>query len=83
MLVTYLSSVIIWMIIIFCACRIFTNKIIKNGWVDNENKKQPHWLFALFALSAVPILRVWIACMVIYMATVTKKEFTDKYGKEL
>lgn len=83
MLVTYLSSVIIWMIIIFCACHIFANKIIKNGWVDNENKNRKNWLFTLFALSAVPILRVWIACMVIYMANVTKEEFNDKYGEEL
>lgn len=83
MLETYLSSVIIWMIIIFCDCCIFTNKIIKNGWVDNENKNRKNWLFTLFILSAVPILRVWFACMVIYMANVTKKEFTDKYGEEL
>lgn len=83
MLETYLSSVVIWMMIIFCACRIFANKIIKNGWLDNENKKQQNWLFTLFVLSAVPILRVWIACMVIYMATVTREEFNEKYGEEL
>lgn len=83
MLEMYLSSVIIWMIIIFCICCIFAHKINENGWLDNANKKHPNRLFALFIVSAVPILRLFIAGAIIYMTTVTKKEFNDKYGKEL
>jgi len=83
MLETYLSSVIIWMIIIFCICCIFTHKINENGWLDNANKKYSNRLFALFTVSAVPILRLFIAGAIVYMATVTKEEFNDKYAEEL
>lgn len=82
MLEVYLSSVIIWMIIIFCICCIFANKIIENGWLDKKNKKYPHWLFSLFVLSAVPILRLFVAGAIIYMAAVTKEEFDNEYNKE-
>lgn len=82
MLETYLSSVIIWMIIIFCICCIFGNGIKKNGWLDNESKKSGNRLFVLFTLSAVPILRLCVAGALVYMATTTREEFDKKYNKE-
>lgn len=79
MLKLYLSTVIIWMIIIYCTCSIFGPKVKENGWVNNTNVKTGK-LVTLFIVSAVPFLRVVSFATIIYMSVCTKEKF-EKMAK--
>ena len=81
MLKIYLSSVIIYMIIISCLCFLFHDAIKKNGWASTE-KPNVNKLTALFVLSAVPLLRIYVVGLFIYMATHTKEQF-EKWQEEV
>lgn len=60
MLRIYLTSVLIYMIIIYCESKMFKDNIYKNGWLDNTEKKKNNKLGALFCMSAIPIIRTII-----------------------
>lgn len=77
MLKIYLSSVIAWMIIIYCVSAILESKLRDNGWPgsDKTQKTKMSKLKALFILSAVPILRLLVVGGVVCMATITKEEY--------
>lgn len=79
MLKIYLTSVIIYMIIIYCTCQIFKDAIRSKGWINE--KRNGSKLGILFTLSAVPVLRFFIILLVIYMSTHTKEEY-EKWYKE-
>lgn len=80
MLRIYLTSVLIYMIIIYCTCAIFEGGIKAKGWIS-EQKSKGKWS-TLFMLSAVPILRFFVVILIFYMSTHTKEEF-DKWYKEV
>lgn len=80
MLKIYLTSVIIYMIIIYCTCSIFADGIRAKGWISEQKSKSK--LGALFTLSAVPILRFFVVVLILYMATHTKEQF-NKWYKEV
>lgn len=76
----YLTTVVIWMIIIYCTAAIFENAINKKLATlptYKENKKSS--LFkkfrALFILAAVPIIRLIIVIVLIYIATCKQEDF--------
>jgi hypothetical protein len=77
MLKIYLSSVIAWMIIIYCVSAILESKLRDNGWIgiDKIQKTKMSKLKSLFILSAVPILRLLVVGGVVCMATITKEEY--------
>lgn len=79
MLKIYLTSVVIYMIIIYCTCKIFENAIRSNGWISE--KKKGGKLGVLFTLSAVPLLRFIVVVLIVYMASNTKEEY-EKWYKE-
>ena len=81
MLDMYLTSVLVYMIIIYCMCGIFANSMRDNGWASNETVKTNTWV-ALFMLSAVPILRIAAIVLIFYMATHTKEKF-EKWQAEV
>ena len=80
MLESYLTSVIIYMIIIYCTCSILKDGIKAKGWTTNDNGKTK--LSSLFMLAAVPVLRVAVLIVIIYMFTYTKEDF-EKWYKEV
>ena len=80
MLKVYLTSVIIYMIIIYCMCAIFMDSIKSKGWISEIKKGSK--LGVLFTLSAVPILRFFVVVLIFYMATHTKEQF-DEWYKEV
>lgn len=84
MLKIYLSSVVAWMIIIYCVSAILESKLRDNGWLgsDKIQKTKMSKLKALFILSAVPILRLLVVGGVVYMATIAKEEY-EKVKAEL
>ena len=76
MLKFYLTTVVIWMIIIDSIILLTKDMIVKNGWLDGaQSKKNRIKSFTgLFCLSAVPIFRFFVAIMLVVMSAKTKEE---------
>ena len=81
MLKIYFSSILIWMIIIFCITSIFKQHIKDKGWID-ESKKSKNWLVALFCISAIPVFRALVAAGLLFMASTTKDEYQKGHKDE-
>lgn len=81
MLKFYLTSVIVYMIMIFAAAYIGQYKIKANGWLDDAKKQGSPWVY-LFCISAVPIFRLLIVIVIFMMMSITKEDF-DKYVDEV
>lgn len=78
MLTFYLSTVVIWMIIIESIVFIYKKQIKKNGWITKKKKGNfIKEICTLFAIAAVPILRVVFAIIVIMMGNMTKEKFNE------
>lgn len=74
----YISTVIIWMMIIACMLIIFQNSIIRNGWMGyGTHDIQINPLILLFVISAIPLFRFSIAAVMVYMATHTVEQFEE------
>ena len=82
MLEFYLASIIIWMIIIKSIIVLFKDGI-KKKTNSKETKKASIFkrLSYLFVLAAVPILRLGIVIIIIYIATCKQEDF-DKLMKK-
>lgn len=76
MLTFYLSTVVIWMIIILSLILILVEPIDKNGWLIDVNKKGSiKDVVHLFLISTVPILRFALVIILIMMASINKEKF--------
>lgn len=76
MLQFYLTTVAIWLIILYALIFVCRNTIKENGWLEN-NKKQKSVLqgfLTIVALSAIPVFRVIMAITILVMACKTKEE---------
>ena len=78
MLRIYLTSVLIYMIIIYALVYIGQYKIKENGWIDAEKKKGNPWV-TLFCLAAVPLFRVVCIIALIMMIGMTKEKFEEEF----
>lgn len=79
MLDLYLSSIIVWFIILFSEGVVFNDLIHKNGWLGPQKKSNIiRILFGYILIAAVPILRLIAAIMFFVMATCTKERY-DKF----
>jgi hypothetical protein len=68
------------MIIIWCEIKIFSNNLTENGWTNNTEKNRQGLISKickLFCFAAVPILRLFVAILIVVMATY-KKEVLQK-----
>jgi len=81
MLTFYISSIIIFMIIIYCECFIYEQKIKENGWLY-DNTSKPNKFVTLFCLSAIPFFRVLVVIVILCLGTYTKEDY-EKYRKKL
>lgn len=81
MLGFYLSTVVIWMIIIWCLMMVFKDRLKKKLVKKEEKKSVVKTLGALFILSAIPIFRLLIAIAIVYMATCSQEEFDEFMNK--
>ena len=77
MLKIYLSSIVIWMIILYCEVSIFKNAIVEKGWVNPNKKPSENGWKSLFVLSAIPVIRFFIFILIIVMSTYTRKQFEE------
>ena len=81
MLKFYLTTVVIWMIIIECTTSIFKDAIRKKTGKDGTNKANIFKRFGtLFPLAAIPIVRLVVVIMIVYIATCSQEDF-DKLMK--
>ena len=82
MLEFYLSSVIVWFIILFSEIVIFKDQIYKNGWWDPQKKRNIiRSVFNRILTAAIPIFRLLVAIFIFMMATVSKERF-NKIAEE-
>ena len=76
MLQFYLTSILIYAIIIFCTILLFGKNIKENGWFDESKKGSVAVaIIYMFAMSAIPVLRVIVIGGVFLMAGYTKEEY--------
>ena len=81
MLTFYLSTVVIWMIIILSLILILVEPIDKNGWLTGDsNEGSVKDIVHLFLISTVPILRFALAIILIMMASINKEKCYKKTG---
>ena len=84
MLTFYLSTVVIWMIIIFCAIYICKDKIREKAIAMGiEGKKSGFFstIGFLFVLAAIPVFRLIILIAIIYMAGCSQEDFEELMSK--
>lgn len=86
MLKIYLTSVIIYMIIINCTVLLFKDGILEKLKLVKVNTK-PSNLFeslgCLFVMAAVPIIRLIILICFIHIGTCSQEDFDRIYGNKL
>lgn len=82
MLKFYLTTVAIWMIVIYCIAAIFQSGIVKKLG-EKEEKKASLFkrLKGLFILAAVPIVRLFVVILLIYIATCKQEDFDELMKK--
>lgn len=82
MLDFYLSSIIIWFIILFSEVVVLNKQIRNNGWLDMQKKRNIiRTLFSYVLFAALPVFRLLVAISLFIMALVTKERF-DKFAEE-
>lgn len=84
MLTFYLSTVVIWMIIIFCAIYICKDKIREKAIAIGIEGKKSGFLSTLgflFVLAAIPVFRLIILIAIIYMAGCSQEDFEELMSK--
>ena len=79
----YMATVAIWMVIIYATTFVTAEAIRKNGWVTEKKETTPLGvIIALFCMSAIPIYRFVVVCVLIMMSGKTKEEF-EKWRNSL
>ena len=83
MLDFYLSSVIIWFIILFSEITVLKDAIYRNGWLDPQKKRNPvRSIFSYVLVAAIPIFRLFVAIMTFVIATYSKERY-EAFAEEL
>ena len=77
----YLTTVFIYMIIIFSIIALFKDALKKRLPKCDKKSTWSRTLFTLFILSAVPILRLIIAVCLVYIATCKQEDFDELMKK--
>ena len=83
MLKFYLSSVLIWSIILICEMLIFKNAIYRNGWLDNLKSKEPSvarfiaTIISYLACAAIPVFRFFMAIFIFVLAAVSQERLNE------
>ena len=86
MLQFYLVSILIWCIIIYCTIQLLQYKIIDNGWFNGDyGNTAMGGPLRLLMISAIPVLRLLVFSVIIYMSIYTEEyyqETKNKYDKD-
>ena len=77
MLIAYVTSIVVWMIILIGTVYIFEDRIRENGWMkDVKQANKNPWLLVFF-MSAIPLLRVVFFIAELMMVAATKEEIDE------
>ena len=76
MLDLYLSSIIVWFIILISSAIVCRKMIVEKGWIK-INKKPARFKSLMFTLviAAIPVFRLLVCGIMFFMATVSKEEY--------
>jgi hypothetical protein len=77
MLKFYLTTVVIWMIIIYATAKFCGSTIKEKGWIKNVPSTKKSRLPNLFTLAAVPLLRLLVWIFLFVMCIYTREEFEE------
>lgn len=77
-MIAYLTSIVIWFIILHCTCAIFKENIINNHWLEGVKSRG---LGYTIAVCAIPVFRALVCAVLFVMAAVDKYEFEEKLKK--
>lgn len=81
MLKFYLTTVVIWMIIIYATAKITAPVIKEKGWIKSDASTKKGKLSTLFTLAAIPVIRLLVWVFLFVMCTYTHKEFEEWINK--
>ena len=80
MLQFYLTTVVIWMIIIYATIQVLGPTMKEKGWVKDNTSTKRSGFSTLLTVAAVPILRllIWIF---LFIASMYTREQIEEWGK--
>ena len=81
MLKFYLTTVVIWMIIIWATVQMFGSAIREKGWIKEDKSTKKGRFSILFTLAAVPIIRLFVCLIIIFMSAYTPEQWQEMKGK--
>lgn len=71
----YLTSVAIWICILYASLVVCNEHIAKNGWIDKNRKGSfAQAMMLLFAICCIPVFRAFLCVYFFYQATHKKGE---------
>lgn len=81
MLKFYLTTVVIWMIIIRATAQIFEPAIREKGWIKEDKSTKRGRFSILFTLAAVPIIRLFVCVIIVFMSSHTPEQLQEMREK--
>ena len=82
MLKFYLTTVVVWMIIIWAMAQICEPAIREKGWIKEDKSTKKGRLSILFTLAAVPIIRVFVCIIIFFMSGYTPEQWQEMREKK-
>ena len=82
MLKFYLTTVIVWMIIIYATAKLLGPTIKEKGWIKSDTSTKRGKFSTLFILSAVPGLRAAVWIFLFVMCAYTHEQFEEWANKQ-
>ncbi len=81
MLKFYLTTVVIWVIIINAMVQIFKEGIKEKGWIKEDKSTKKGRFSILFTLAAVPIVRLFVCVIIVFMSSHTPEQLQEMREK--
>ena len=81
MLKLYLTTVVIWMIIIWALTQIYEPAIREKGWIKEDKSTKKGRFSILFTLAAVPIIRLFVCWIILFMSSYTPEQLQEMKDK--
>ena len=81
MLKLYLTTIVVWMIIIYATAKLLGPAIKEKGWIKGDSSTKRESFSILFTLAAVPVIRLLVWAFLFVMCAYTHKEFEEWINK--
>lgn len=77
MLKLYLTTIVVWMIIIYATAKLLGPAIKEKGWIKGDSSTKRESFSILFTLAAVPIVRALVWMFLLFMCAHTPEQFEE------